>query len=44
YTLEEAVRRGRLTWPELLTEVVPDANVRGAMLVMLGIRPVPPEG
>jgi type VI secretion system protein ImpA len=24
YTLEEAVRRGRLTWPELLSEVVPD--------------------
>jgi type VI secretion system protein ImpA len=42
YTLEEAVRRGRLTWPELLSEVVPDDKVRSAMLVMLGIRPVPP--
>jgi type VI secretion system protein ImpA len=39
YTLEEAVRRGRLTWPELIAEVVPDAGVRSAMLNMLGIRP-----
>jgi type VI secretion system protein ImpA len=39
YTLEEAIRRGRLTWPELLAEVVPDGNMRSAMLVMLGIRP-----
>ena len=44
YTLEEAVRRGRLTWPELLAEVVPDDKVRSAMLVMLGIRPAPPGG
>jgi type VI secretion system protein ImpA len=42
YTLEEAVRRGRLTWPELLSEVVPDDKARSAMLVMLGIRPAPP--
>jgi type VI secretion system protein ImpA len=42
YTLEEAVRRGRLTWPELLSEVVPDDKARGAMLMMLGIRPAPP--
>jgi type VI secretion system protein ImpA len=42
YTLEEAVRRGRLTWPELLAEVVPDDKVRSGMLVMLGIRPAPP--
>jgi type VI secretion system protein ImpA len=41
YTLEEAVRRGRLTWPELLSEVVPDDKARSAMLVMLGIRPAP---
>lgn len=44
YTLEEAVRRGRLTWPELLAEVVPDEGVRSAILVMLGIRPQPPAG
>ncbi len=42
YTLEEAVRRGRLTWPELLSEVVPDEKARSAMLVMLGIRPASP--
>ena len=44
YTLEEAVRRGRLTWPELLAEVVPDDKVRSGMLVMLGIRPGAPAG
>jgi type VI secretion system protein ImpA len=44
YTLEEAVRRGRLTWPELLAEVVPDDKVRSGMLVMLGIRPAAPGG
>ena len=42
YTLEEAVRRGRHTRPELLEEVVPDSGVRGAILVMLGIRPPTP--
>ena len=41
YTLEEAVRRGRLTWPELLEEVVPDGGVRSTILNMLGIRPPP---
>ena len=41
YTLEEAARRGRLTWPELLSEVVLDDKVCSAMLVMLGIRPEP---
>jgi type VI secretion system protein ImpA len=43
YTLEDAVRRGRLTWPELLEEVVPDDKVRSGMLVMLGIRPATPS-
>ena len=43
YTLEEAVRRGRLSWPELLAEVVPDSAARGAMLTMLGIRPITPD-
>jgi hypothetical protein len=36
------VRRGRLTWPEMLAEVVPDDGVRSAILVMLGIRPPQP--
>ena len=42
YTLEEAVRRGRLTWPELLEEILTDKNTRDGMLVKLGIRPPPP--
>jgi type VI secretion system protein ImpA len=43
YTLEEAVRRARLTWPELLAEVVGDEATRNGMLNMLGIRPPAPE-
>jgi type VI secretion system protein ImpA len=39
YTLQEAVRRGRLTWPELLAEIVPDAAARAAILSSLGIHP-----
>jgi type VI secretion system protein ImpA len=43
YTLDEAVRRGRMTWPELLAEVVADADTRNSILTHLGIRPPPPE-
>jgi type VI secretion system protein ImpA len=39
YTLEEAVRRGRMTLPELLAEILPDEDTRNAMLSRLGIRP-----
>ncbi len=39
YTLDEAVRRGRMSLSELLAEVLPDAAVRNGMLVRLGIRP-----
>jgi type VI secretion system protein ImpA len=39
YTLEEAVRRGRMTLPELLGEVLGDGSARASMLAMLGIRP-----
>ena len=39
YTLQEAVRRARMTWPELLEEIVPDATARSAILTSLGIRP-----
>jgi len=39
YTLDDAIRRAKLTWPELLEEVVPDPGVRVAMLTSLGIRP-----
>lgn len=42
YTLEEAVRRSRMTWPELLEEIVADRDSRNAILVSLGIRPPPP--
>jgi type VI secretion system protein ImpA len=40
YTLQEAVRRGRMTWPELLAEIVPDQTTRTAILTSLGIRPL----
>jgi len=39
YTLDDAVRRGRMTWPELLAEIVPDSAARTQMLVQLGIKP-----
>ena len=43
YTLQEAVRRGRMTWPELIAEIVPDITYRSAILSSLGIRPPPTE-
>lgn len=45
YTLEEAVRRSRMSWPELLEEIVADRDSRNAILTSLGIRPPapPPE-
>lgn len=39
YTLEEAVRRGRMSLAELLMEVLPDSDTRNGMLARLGIRP-----
>lgn len=39
YTLDEAVRRGRMSWPQLLEEIVPDATARGAIQMALGIKP-----
>lgn len=41
YTLEEAVRRARLSWPELLQEMLPEAGARSAVLSSLGIRVAP---
>lgn len=38
YTIEEAIRRGRLTWPELLAELVGDDAVRTDILTRLGIK------
>jgi type VI secretion system protein ImpA len=44
YTLDEAVRRARLPWLELLEEVISDRTSREALLTTLGIRPpLPPE-
>jgi type VI secretion system protein ImpA len=42
YTLDEAVRRSRMTWPELMEEIVADRDSRNAILTTLGIRPPPP--
>jgi len=41
FTLDEAVRRARLSLPELLKEMMPEAAPRSALLVSLGIRPPP---
>lgn len=38
YTIEEAIRRGRLTWPELIAELVRDDQVRTSILNSLGLR------
>jgi type VI secretion system protein ImpA len=38
YTLEDAVRRARLPWPELLEEMLPEAGARSSVLSGLGIR------
>jgi type VI secretion system protein ImpA len=43
YTLQEAVRRGRLSWPDLLAEIVPDVGTRSSILISLGIKPPPEE-
>jgi type VI secretion system protein ImpA len=43
YTLQEAVRRARMSWPELLEEIVPDIGQRVQILLSLGIRPPPTE-
>ncbi|MGE4481431.1 type VI secretion system protein TssA [Acidocella sp.] len=38
YTIEEAIRRGRLTWPELIAELVQDDQVRNSILNSLGLK------
>jgi len=43
YTLADAARRGRMTLPALLEEVLQDETARTGMLTALGIRPRPPE-
>jgi type VI secretion system protein ImpA len=39
YTLDNAVRRARLAWPELLREMLPEMAPRAAVLSGLGIEP-----
>ncbi|MBX9748978.1 MAG: type VI secretion system protein TssA [Roseococcus sp.] len=43
YTLADAARRGRMSLPELLAEVLQDDSARSAMLTALGIRPTSME-
>lgn len=42
FTLDEAVRRARMPWLDLLDEVIGDRSVRDTILTALGIRPPPP--
>lgn len=39
YALDELVRRGRLSFPELLTELIPDQTARWDFLTRMGIQP-----
>jgi len=39
FTLDEAVRRARLGWPELVAELVADETARQALLTSAGIKP-----
>jgi type VI secretion system protein ImpA len=39
YTLDEAVRRGRMDWPELVAELIPDESSRSALLISVGMKP-----
>jgi type VI secretion system protein ImpA len=43
FTLDEAVRRARMPWFDLLDEVIGDRGVRDTILTALGIRPPPPR-
>ncbi len=44
YTLDELVRRGRMSLPELLQHLLPDDEARHTFLVRAGITPPEPEG
>jgi type VI secretion system protein ImpA len=43
YALDNLVRRGRMTFPELIEELIVDANARRDYFVNAGIRPPPEE-
>jgi type VI secretion system protein ImpA len=38
-TIDEAVRRARLNWPQLIEDILADPAIRQAMLTALGIKP-----
>jgi len=38
YTIDDAIRRGRMSWPELIAELVNDEQVRRNILLSLGIK------
>jgi len=38
YTIDEAIRRGRMSWPDLLAELVSDDGMRRSILSSLGIK------
>ena len=42
FTLDDVVRRARMTLPELLAELLPDESARRTFLISAGIRP--PDG
>lgn len=45
YTLDEAVRRARMAWPDLVTELMADETARSALMVSIGMkRPDAPSG
>ena len=37
-TLDEAVRRARMPWPDLLRELVADQSARASMMTIAGLR------
>jgi type VI secretion system protein ImpA len=39
YTIDDAIRRGRMSWPDLIAELVDDETARRNILVALGIKP-----
>lgn len=43
YTLEEAVRRARLPWPDLLREMLPDPAPRSTVMAGFGLKPQPED-
>ena len=44
YTLDEAVRRGRMAWPDLVAELIADEASRSALMISIGMkRPDAPQ-